>query len=90
MGLCSASVVLATAEDETLAREKRARPNVENEIGMLQAAENIGSRIVYLKEPEVSFASNYSEKIWIEFKKESVHAAFTAIAKELSAFGFFG
>jgi hypothetical protein len=90
MSLCAGAIVLATVEDETAAHEQRARPNVENEIGMLQAAPSIGSRIVYLKERDVTFASNYSEKVWIPFSKERVQDAFIDILKELRAFGFIG
>ena len=88
MALCTGAVALATVEDETIANEQRTRPNVENEIGMLQAAPNIGSRIIYLKEPNVTFASNYQEKVWIPFTKERVQDSFINIAKELRAFGF--
>ena len=88
MKLCIGAVALATVEDETIANEQRTRPNVENEIGMLQAAPNIGSRIIYLKEPNVTFASNYQEKVWIPFTKERVQDSFINIAKELRAFGF--
>jgi len=90
MELCTGAIALATVEDETTAREQRARPNVENEIGMLQTAHNIGSRIMYLKEPGVTFASNYAEKVWISFTKERAQDAFIDIAKELRAFGFIG
>ncbi len=62
MNLCTEAVALASVEDETVTNEQRTRPNVENEIGMLQTAENIGSRITYLKEPNVVFASNYKRK----------------------------
>jgi len=88
MNLCTGAIVLATAEDETTAHELRTRPNVENEIGMLQAAGNIGSRVIYLKESNVTFASNYAEKAWLAFKKERVQDAFIDVAKELRAFGF--
>lgn len=90
MALCTGGIALATVEDETVASEQRARPNVENEIGMLQTAPNIGSRIIYLKEPGVAFASNYQEKVWIPFTKERVQDALVDVAKELRAFGFFG
>jgi hypothetical protein len=86
MGLCSGGIALATVEDETTANEKRTRPNVENEIGMLQTSPNIGSRIIYLKERDVQFASNYKEKVWIEFKKERVQDVFVKIITELRAF----
>ena len=56
MALCTGAIALATVEDETTAGDLRARPNVENEIGMLQMAPNVGSRIIYLKEPGVAFA----------------------------------
>lgn len=88
MSLCAGGIALATTEDETTACEHRTRPNVENEIGMMQMAQNIGNRIIYLKEPEVQFASNYREKVWLPFRKERVQDAFTAIARELRAFGF--
>ena len=55
---------------------------------MLQTAPNIGSRIVYLKEEVVQFASNYQEKVWTPFSKERVQDAFIDLAKELRAFGF--
>ena len=90
MAVCTGAIALATVEDETTAHEHRARPNVENEIGMLQLAPNIGSRIVYLKEEDVQFASNYQEKVWIPFVKERVQDTFIALAKELRAFGFVG
>lgn len=90
MELCTGAIALATVEDETTAREQRTRPNVENEIGMLQVAPNIGNRIVYLKETEVRFASNYEEKVWISFERERVQDSFIALTKELRAFGFLG
>jgi hypothetical protein len=77
-------------EDETVIYEQRTRPNVENEIGTLQTAENIGSRITYLKEPNVVFASNYQEKVLISFPKERIQDALIDIAIELRAFGFLG
>jgi len=82
--------VLATAEDETIALETRTRPNVENEIGMLQASPNIGERIIYLKEQEVQFASNYSEKVWIPFEKGRLQDSFIPLLRELRAFGLIG
>lgn len=88
MSISAGAIVLATEEDETLAHEKRARPNVENEIGMLQTSPNIASRIIYMKEPGVQFASNYQEKVWIQFQKEKVQEAFIQLAQELRAFGF--
>ena len=90
MALCTGAIALATVEDETVAGEQRTRPNVENEIGMLQMAPNIGSRIIYLKEPDVIFATNYQEKVWIPFSKERVQDTFVALARELRAFGFVG
>lgn len=86
MGLCAGAIILATVEDETVTREERTRPNVENEVGSLQTSPNIGKRIVYLKEPEVQFASNYKEKVWIPFKKETVETAFVKVIRELRAF----
>lgn len=88
MALCTGAIALTTAEDETVANEQRTRPNVENEIGMLQMAPNIGSRLVYLKESNVAFASNYQEKVWIPFTKERVQDSFVDLARELRAFGF--
>lgn len=88
MDLCAGGIALATIEDETIAHEKRTRPNVEHEIGMMQMSQNIGSRIIYLKESDVKFASNYQEKVWISFQKERIQDAFIKIAKELRAFCF--
>ncbi len=88
MRLCAGAVILATVEDETTTREERARPNVENEVGALQTSPSIANRIVYLKEPEVQFASNYKEKAWIPFQKETVETAFVHVIRELRAFGF--
>lgn len=90
MNLCTGAIALATSEDETIANAQRTRPNVENEIGMLQTAPNVGNRIIYLKEPNVKFASNYSEKVWIPFTKDRIQDAFIPIARELRAFGFLG
>ena len=90
MDICSGAVVLATEEDETLAQEKRTRPNVEHEVGMLQVSQYIGGRIIYLKEAGVQFASNYDEKVWIPFDKSRAPEAFIDIARELRAFGFIG
>jgi hypothetical protein len=90
MSICGSAVVLATEEDELTSGERRARPNVENEIGLLQNSANIGNRIVYMKEPDVKFASNYSEKVWIEFKKEEIATSFVSLLKELKAFGLLG
>jgi predicted nucleotide-binding protein len=90
MNLCTGGIALATSVDETTAKEQRTRPNVENEIGMFQTAPNIGDRIIYLKEPAVKFATNYSEKVWISFSKERIQDAFISIARELRAFGFLG
>ena len=90
MSLCAGGIALATVEDETTTNEQRTRPNVENEIGMMQTASNIGARIIYLKEAGVTFASNYQEKVWVLFEKERVQDTFIALAKELRAFGFLG
>lgn len=89
LSICAAGIALATVEDETTAAELRARPNVENEIGLMQAAPNIGGRIIYLREPKVQFASNYSEKVWIPFERAAIEQAFTPVARDLRAFGFF-
>ena len=86
MALCHAAIVLATVEDEVIAGEQRTRPNVENEIGLLQASTNIGNRIIYLKEQDVKFASNYREKVWYLFERENMEKSFLGIIKELRAF----
>lgn len=88
MNICAGAIVLATVEDETTAGENRTRPNVENEVGMFQSAPNICNRIVYLKEKDVQFASNYKEKAWIPFEKEHIEKSFIQIIRELRAFGF--
>jgi hypothetical protein len=87
MSLCNSAIVLATLDDEIDAKNKRTRPNVDNEIGMLQAMSNIGNRIIYLKEPNVAFASNYSEKVWYPMNKKFIQNNFIEITKDLTAFG---
>ena len=88
--MCAAGIALATRDDEVEAETVRTRPNVEIEIGMMQTAPNIASRIIYLKEPDVHFASNYAEKVWIAFEAGRIQDALIAIARELRAFGFLG
>jgi hypothetical protein len=90
MRLCDSAVVLATEEDETTVHEGRARPNVENEVGMLQALPRINGRIVYMKEPGVKLASNYQEKAWIPFTKIRIQDAFVPLLVELREFGVLG
>ena len=88
LSICAAGIALATEEDEVTAiAEKRPRPNVEHEVGLMQSAPSIDGRIIYCKEPGVKFASNYSEKVWIGFEKERVQDAFIPILRELRAFG---
>lgn len=88
LGVCSAGIALATVEDEEEAAGLgRPRPNVEHEIGLMQAASNIASRIIYCKESKVKFASNYAEKVWIPFAKEQARNSFVQILRELHAFG---
>jgi predicted nucleotide-binding protein len=88
MGLCAGGIALATLDDEVEAAKSRTRPNVENEIGMMQTMPNIGARIVYLKQDEVAFATNYAEKVWIPFDPSRTQDAYVPLARELRAFGF--
>jgi predicted nucleotide-binding protein len=88
MRICRSAIVLATADDESVAGDSRIRPNIEHEIGMLQTIPTIQNRIVYLKEPSVRFPSNYAEKVWIEFSRERVQDAFIPLIRELRAFAF--
>jgi hypothetical protein len=83
IGICTAAIILATEDEEIIAPEARTRPNIENEVGMLQNALNIANRIVYLKEPGVKFATNYAEKVWITFTKERVQDSFIPMLREL-------
>jgi hypothetical protein len=85
MSVCTAAVILATEDEEVIAPEARTRPNIENEVGMLQAAPNIANRIVYLKEPGVKFATNYAEKVWITFTKDRIQDSFIPMLRELRA-----
>lgn len=87
MSLCNSAIALATLDDEIDAKDRRTRPNVDHEIGMLQGMLNIGSRIIYLKETGVSFASNYSEKVWYQMNKKYIQNNFMDIVKDLKAFG---
>jgi predicted nucleotide-binding protein len=86
MRICRAAVVLATADDEVGASCSLTRPNVQHEIGMLQAMPRIKNRIVYMKEPSVAFPSNYAEKTWIEFKRQRIQDVFIPLIEELMAF----
>jgi predicted nucleotide-binding protein len=84
MKMCHAAVVLATADDEDRSKS-RTRPNVDQEMGMLQITPEIGGRIVLMKERSVRLASNYREKLWIEFARERIQDSFIPLAKELHA-----
>lgn len=87
LSICAAGIALATEDDEAeAAAQHRPRGNVEHEIGLLQAATNINGRIIYCKEPQVKFATNYAEKAWIPFTKEQIEPAFVPILRELRAF----
>jgi predicted nucleotide-binding protein len=88
MRICRSAIVLATADDKSAAGNSRTRPNVEHEIGMLQASPTIQDRIVYLKEPRVQFPSNFAEKVWIEFSRARIQHIFTPLIRELRAFSF--
>jgi len=88
MSICRSAVVLATADDESVAVVQRTRPNVDHEVGMLQTIRGVRNRIVYLKEPTVKFASNYADKVWIEFDKNRIQDSFVPLIKEINAFSF--
>jgi predicted nucleotide-binding protein len=90
MGMCTSAIVLATVEDEQIAKEQGTRPNVEHEVGLLQASNNIGDRIAYCKEHNVKFASNYSEKVWIPFEKERLERSYIPLLREIRGFGLLG
>lgn len=87
MSLCNSAIILATLDDEIDAKKKRTRPNVDNEIGMLQCTPNIRNRIIYLKEPNVAFASNYAEKVWYSMNKKHIQNNFIDIVRDLKVFG---
>ena len=80
--LCRFAVVLAT---EDTAKPGKTRDNIVHEIGMLQAMKNIGNRIIYMKEPGVELASNYRDKIWINFRKSRIQDSFLRLLRELKA-----
>lgn len=84
--MCRAAVVFATSDEKNRGTRTRTRPNIDHEIGMLQSTPEIGGRIVFMKEPAVHAASNYAEKVWIEFLKERIQDSFVPLIRELNAF----
>jgi len=61
------------------------RGNVLMEIGKLQLL--FKGKIIYLLQSNAKFPSNISEKVWARFSPQSMDNSFTAIARELKAFG---
>jgi predicted nucleotide-binding protein with TIR-like domain len=87
MRICRSAVVLATSDEEA-PQAARTRRNVEHEVGMLQTMANIGNRIVYMKDPNVQFPSNFREKAWIPFDRDRITESFVPLIKELRALAF--
>jgi len=85
--VCNAAIILLTAEDITTKGEARVRPNVDHEVGMLQLSQQIGNRIIYLKETRVILPTNYRERSWHELSNNNIEEIFIKIIEELKAFG---
>lgn len=90
MNLCNLGIALITADDELKSGEKRERPNIDHEIGMLMKAPNIAPKIILLKEDRVTkLPSNIAGKGYIGFNRSSFAEIFTDLVKEIKAFGFY-
>lgn len=88
MSLCNMGVAIVTGEDKLVNGEIHGRQNISHEIGMLQSADNIGGRIIILKENGVNLPSNYSEFVYESFSKKSLDKCYFRIIKELRGLGF--
>lgn len=90
LNLCNLGIALITADDELKSGEKREKPNIDHEIGMMMKASNIASRIVLLKEDKVTkLPSNIQSKGYITFNRSAFSKIFSDLVKEIRAFGYY-
>ncbi len=73
-------LVIATPDNKDEATSTfQPRANVSHEIGY---AEALAKPIIYLKHNDVSFGTNYSDKVWIAFSEKEYHDAYQQIIEE--------
>lgn len=82
------AIIIYTGEDTLLSGEKRARPNLDHEMGLISNSESIGNRIILLKENGVNLPTNYQQRAYISFKKNYFCEIFIPLIRELKGFGF--
>lgn len=83
---CDFAIILATKGDiDSKTRRFIPRGNVLIEIG--KAQELFKNRIIYLLQAGAQLPTNISEKVRARFTPQRMDDAFTAIARELTAFG---
>jgi hypothetical protein len=85
---CDCVIILATADNENIQKKDNYQPraNVSHEIGVAQKCQK---NIIYLKQKNVDFGSNYGSQIWYEFEdncKESIYPVLPKILSELVSF----
>ena len=89
MESCNCAILLFTADEELFDKDKNSiwRPN-ENVIHELGASSYLyGSRIVILKEENVTMASNFKDFGYISFSTDALDAKSLDVLKELIGFG---
>ena len=89
MESCNCAILLFTADEELFDKDRNSiwRPN-ENVIHELGASSYLyGSRIVILKEENVTMASNYKDLGYISFPTDALEAKTMDVLKELIGFG---
>jgi len=86
---CNCGIVLVTADETIISGEKREKPNIDHEMGLLEKDPNIAGKIIILKEDVVNLPTNYKEKGYISFNRSSFSDVFVNLVKELRGFGFY-
>lgn len=86
---CNCGIILVSADEILKSGEKRERPNIDHEMGLLEKDQNIAGRIIILKEESLILPSNFSEKSYIGFNRSNFSDVFIDLVKELRGFGFY-
>ena len=74
-------LVLATPDNkDKVSGAYQPRANVSHEIGYSEA---LSKPIIYLKHEDVTFGTNYSDKVWISFSNQDYHTAYKQIIEEI-------
>lgn len=84
LGQADCAIILATGDDE-INGKLHPRQNVIHETGLAQ--KSFPEKIIYLLENDAEFPSNISPKVWESFTKDRIEETFTAVVRELKAFG---